>query len=352
MIRRTLIRTVLFGALVLGPFASVGISQEGRIGNPSYPATNLPVTSIILDPADASPLRFADPEPERRSRGFLTGNRDFPNFIGFLSNPIQSVDPRAVTEMWPMFGSAWASSSSPILPMANAQVYGAGLNVALSERLCVGLNQGGYAVVRINADRERLLARLGLPIPDRDRSGFRSGWLNLGGFVQYTLIANVPRQCILTAGLRWEAPSGNTQVFQGGDNPAYLAPYVTAGKEFGCWHVLATAGYEFPAGSGTATTDTFYLNVHLDRKIGRIYPLFELNGSCHTRTVDLNLPARHGVIDLGTFSSTGNILSEAVGANVVLVPGKLEFGAVYTRPIASQGHFDFNGLLVKMVYRF
>ena len=69
-------------------------------------------------------------------------------------------------------------------------------------------------------------------------------------------------------------------------------------------------------------------------------------------TVDVNLPARHEVLDMGTFSSAGNLLMMAVGANAVLVPGKLEFGAVYIRPIASQGRVEYNGLIVKMVYRY
>jgi hypothetical protein len=232
-------------------------------------------------------------------------------------------------------------------------VYGAGLNVALADRLMVGLNQGGYAVAHFSTDRERLLARLGLPVRESDRGGLREGWLNLGGYAQYTLIADVPNQFLLSAGLRVEAPLGATQLFQGGANPAYLAPYLTLGKEFGCYHVLATTGYEFPAGSGAATTNTFYLNVHLDRQIGWLYPLVEFNGSYHTSTVDVNhFTPRHGVIDLGTFSSTGNTLTIAVGANAVLIPERLELGAVYTRPITAQNHFDFNGMLVKMVYRY
>jgi hypothetical protein len=146
---------------------------------------------------------------------------------------------------------------------------------------------------------------------------------------------------------------GATQVFQGGANPAYLAPYLTLGKEFGHYHILATTGYEFPAGSGDATTNTFYLNLHFDRQIGWFYPLVEFNGAYHLNNVNINLTTPHNeVIDLGTFSSTGNTLTVAVGANAVLVPGKLEFGAVYTRPIAAQNHFDFNGMLVKMTYRF
>jgi hypothetical protein len=289
----------------------------------------------------------------RRDNGFLSGNHDFDRFIGFLGNPLQSIDPRAVTEIWPMFGSAWASGNSPRLSAAaDMQVYGAGLYVALSDRFSFGLNQGGYAVMNFSSERERLLAKLGFPLPLRDRRGEREGWLNLGGFAQYTLIADVPNQFILTAGLRWEAPSGATQVFQGGANPPYLAPYLTMGKEFGHWHLLATTGYDFPAGSGQNTTNTFYLNLHIDRQIGWLYPLVELNSAYHSSNVDLRLPTRHGVIDLGTFSSTGNLFAAAVGANAALIPNKLEFGAVYSRPVTAQDRVSFNGVLVKLVYRY
>jgi hypothetical protein len=339
---------MLLAALGVVSSASVGVCQERDSSGPG--TLSSPASELILDRPAPGAFRFADGDGE--STGFLTGNRDFPNFIGFLSNPLQSIDPRAQTILFPMFGSAWASADSPRLPSADMQVYGAGLWVAASDRLSFGANQGGYAVVDVSHHRERLLTRLGLPVPERDRAGQREGWLNLGGFLQYTVIADVENQFILTAGMRVEVPSGATQVFQGGDNPPYLAPYFTAGKECGCWHVLATGGYEFPAGSGVATTNLFYLNLHLDRKIGWLYPLVEFNGSYHATEVDLSLPLRHRVLDLGTFSSTGNLLMIAVGANAVLIPGKLEFGAVYSRPIAGEDRIDFDCLLVKLVYRF
>jgi hypothetical protein len=42
----------------------------------------------------------------------------------------------------------------------------------------------------------------------------------------------------------------------------------------------------------------------------------------------------------------------AVGANAVLVRDRLELGAVYSTPLATQRSFDFGGLLVKMVIRY
>src|SRR5262245_13911802 len=342
---RTLPRNILFAALGFVSSASAAVCQERA---PSTPGTLSPAApELFVDGSTSARFSF-----DGETAGFLTGNRDFPNFIGFLSNPLQSIDPRAQTILFPMFGSAWASEKSPRLPSADMQVYGAGLWVAGSERLSFGFNQGGFAVVDVTHARERLLTKLGLPIPERDKAGQREGWLNLGGFLQYTVIADVENQFMLTAGTGLEVPSGATQVFQGGDNPPYLAPYLTAGKEFGNWHVLATTGYEFPLGSGVATTNCFYLNLHLDRKIGLLYPLVEFNGSYHATEVDLRLPLRHRVLDLGTFSSTGNLLMFAVGANAVLVPGRLEFGAVYTRPIAGEDRIDFDSLLVNMIYRF
>jgi hypothetical protein len=104
--------------------------------------------------SEASQL-FAEPEAAWGLRSGLSGNHNFPNFIGFISNPLQNIDPRAVTEFWPMFGSAW-TSTIPALPRADIQLYGAGLYLALSERLCLGLNQGGYAVANVSGDRPGL----------------------------------------------------------------------------------------------------------------------------------------------------------------------------------------------------
>jgi hypothetical protein len=292
------------------------------------------------------------PMPQECSRGFLTGNRNFPNFIGFMSNPIQNIDPRAVTEFWPVFGNSWVSSI-PAVPNGQFQVYGAGLYVALSERLSIGLNQGGYAATAFSKTEPGLFVDHTGRIRDRrEFGGDQEGWLNLGGFVQYTLIEDVPHQFLLTTGLRWEAPSGSSSVLQG-HGPVHLAPYATVGKEFGNFHVLGTAGYEFPAEARNSDTDFFNVNLHLDRKMfGWLYPLVEFNLNYYTGSAPLDLPTRRGYIDLNNFSATGNILSLAAGFNAVLIPSRLEFGAVYTTPIATQRDFNFNGLLVKLVYRY
>jgi hypothetical protein len=229
---------------------------------------------------------------------------------------------------------------------------GAGLNVALSERLSLGINQGGYIIENFTRGQfGQFLDHRGLLRNRREFEGQREGWLNLGGFVQYTLIEDVPDQFLLTAGLRVEAPIGSSAVFQG-NGPAQLAPYLTAGKEIGDFHVLANVGYQFPAGSG-GPTSFFYGCVHFDRQtFGWLYPLVEFNWIYHTTEVAVDLPTRFGFFDFGDFQSTGNLVTLAAGANAVLIPEKVEVGAAYTTSIAAEHGFNFDGFLVKMVLRY
>jgi hypothetical protein len=314
----------LLAALVL---ANTALGQE--------PATVVPFASGPSEAIAAAPSVFDGFLPNDLSNGFLTGNHNFSRFIGFVGNPLFNIDPRAVTEIVPLVDSV-SVSTSRFLPDGNAQIYGPAMTVALSERLSIGMNQGGFV--------------------DSDFRKNREGLLNLGGFVQYTFLEDVPNQFLATGGMRWVAPTGYAEVFQG-HGPGQLAPYVTVGKEFGEFHILATAGYQFAVGGGGGEAkrdlEIFYGNIHLDRRIcGWFYPLVELNCTYHSTSVDFSNPSTLNFFSFGNFETSGNLVTLSVGANAVLIPERLELGAVYTTPIASQRDFDFNGVLVKMVIRY
>jgi hypothetical protein len=317
-------------ALAAPGFAQDVVKKSAMLGEP-VPTPEAAPFNLPAGGYSVMPLCNFDGNGSARPNGCLTGNHNFDRFVGFVSNPLQSIDPRAVTEFWPVFASTWVSPYGRA-PSGDLQLYGAGLYVALSERLSVGLCQGGYAVA--------------------DFARFRQGWLNLGGFGQYTLIQDVPNQFLLTTGLRWEAPSGEADVFQG-HGPAHLAPYITVGKEFGKFHLLATTGYQFPARDARIATDLFYANFHFDRQtFGWLYPLVEFNCIYHTTAVDPNRPFLHDFFNFGTFETSGNLVTMAAGFTAVVVPNRVEFSAVYTTTLASQFAFDTNGLLVKMVLRY
>ncbi len=195
-------------------FGSIGFAQQPLATIPEAP-TPFAVPQTFAAPASDDPLPAWNDDQHEGGNGFLTGNHNFRNFIGYMSNPLFAIDPRSQTEMYPLFMSTSVKSRFLWPPNGSIQLYGAGLNVALTERLTIGLNQGGYAVSSFQHRTNdpfltNLLVRL-----DRDNGGSRDGWLNLGGFVQYTVIEDVPNQFLLTTGLHWEAPSGEAEVFQG-----------------------------------------------------------------------------------------------------------------------------------------
>jgi hypothetical protein len=315
-------------ALALASLASLATSLTAQEPPTALP-DNPPATFGDFAPVTAPEASAA---PAAQSGGFLTGDRSFPNFIGWVSNPTKGLDPRALTQLWPVFGSAWTSSFGP-LPSGNVQLYGAGISVALSERLEIGLNNGGYAVSHFRTTRD--------------------GWLDLGGFAQYTLIRDVDHQFLLSGGLQWIAPSGEAEVFQG-HGPAELATYLTAGKEFGCFHVLSTLGYQFPAGSGDPNSNFLFGSLHLDRRtFGWLYPLVEFNYDYQVHHAQLDgFLAPRGFIDLGGVSAQINMITVAPGFNAVLIPNRLEFGAVYQTPIATARDFHLNEVVVKMILRY
>ena len=301
-----------------------------------------------VDPLTSSwPGPLAAIDSTSPPRPTLQSNRNFPDFIGFMTNPLQAIDPRSLTQIWPVFVSSWWDPAGR-LPGGNAQVYGAGFNLALTDRLSVGLNQGGAAVINFNPFESRF-DRLN----DRLNAyrGTRSGWVNLGGFAQYTLVEDVEGQFLFTVGSRLEVPTGEASVFQGHGQPV-LAPYFTFGKGWGGFHVLNTTGYGFSLGEGRDTTNAFLGNLHFDYKIGRFYPLLEFNWGAFTREFKSELPVDRGLANFGTAGVTGSFLTVSPGVNVVVVQDRLEVGGAYTTRLASARGLDFNSMIVKMIIRY
>src|SRR5262245_54794223 len=85
-----------WSVLVLTLLASPGLAEETLPVSPGPTAGVWP--SADLAPASEGIFTTG---PDSSQGGRLTSNRDFPNFIGFLSNPLQNIDPRSLTQIWP-----------------------------------------------------------------------------------------------------------------------------------------------------------------------------------------------------------------------------------------------------------
>src|ERR1700730_18924836 len=138
----SLLSAALFGSFALGQGTPEKLNSP-KDSNPismGSPDSTLSSGNPLLFPAEAAP---------QTPSGRLSGNHNFDNFIGYLSDPTRNVDPRAATGIYPAFGSAYFDGTRA-LPGGNFQAYGPPITVALSERLAVGLNNGGYAVADLN----------------------------------------------------------------------------------------------------------------------------------------------------------------------------------------------------------
>ncbi len=177
--------------------------------------------------------------------------------ISPISVPTINEDPRIVSEIRPMYMYT-SISNSFVTKGGNYSVAAVALRAAITERIGFIATKDGY--VWLNPDQN---------VPDGD------GWANLAFGFKGALLRDEENAFILTAGLRYEAPWGSQEVFQGkGDG--LLNPFVSAAKGFGKLH---TQLYTGPRLAISGRDSSFFdLSFHLDYGFDdRFYPLFELN---------------------------------------------------------------------------
>ena len=87
--------SILFGLALLAPGILEADPPKGIPGPAAPVAVRGEGPPIVIHDGGPSPF-LGEPVQEDT---LLTGNRNFSNFIGFLSNPLQNIDPRAVTQV-------------------------------------------------------------------------------------------------------------------------------------------------------------------------------------------------------------------------------------------------------------
>jgi len=314
--------------------SALAVGQLPPAALPDQPAV-LPATD---QPAPSAPAGLWDAGVDGAyQRRFLESDHGFPNWmIGTISNPVLAKDPRALTQIYPLFISDWIPVAHPVSGGGNFQVYGMGMGAALTDRLSVTICKGGLAASHLG---------------DHDLQGF--GWFNLAVDFQYTFIRDVEHQFLMAAGLQYEAPTGEKQVFQGyGDGQVTV--HMTAGKEFGdINHCLATIGYQLPCNT-SANSTFFYTNVHLDRQLfGWLYPVAELNWYGYTNGGKRDLPTAGGELDnlinLGTPGVAGhNLVTMALGLQAKCSE-HVQIGAGWEYPLSDSKDFLADRVTVRFI---
>jgi hypothetical protein len=192
----------------------------------------------------------------------------FDVFASPVSNPFYFEDPRALTEIRPLFMWQHTPSSNPIFNGGNNFFLGARGSVAFTDCLSLTVDELGLVFMHPNSGVGDI----------QPHNGFAE--IHLGPKV--TFLRNDTTGTVAAAGLIFELPVGTGSAFQDTRNLG-LTPYFSIAQNF--WHTnfgslnfMNTDGYSF--GIGSPRGDFFYASFHLDYDVGnlkKIYPLIELN---------------------------------------------------------------------------
>jgi len=267
----------------------------------------------------------------------------FDDFISPLSNPFYFEDPRALTEVRPIF----IYQSVPNKNQSgggNIEFFGLQGRLALTDRLSVVLNElGGIA---FQPDHPNALF-------PKDQTGFAE--IKIGP--KYTFLRNECWGTVAAAGLTFDFPAGSHRVFQDTGDLS-LIPYVTVGQRIGkSFHALGTLGYS--AAVDNVRSDFLFGSLHLDydvANIHKIYPLLELNWFHYTQNGNgANGTSGFEGRDLVNFGSTGvkghDEVSLAAGVRLKPFNEHIEFGAAAEFPLTNQKDLMEFRLMLDVIFR-
>jgi len=103
----------------------------------------------VIVPSFAPPVGYAPPPDvfAQETRRLFESDHAFDGFCEPLSNPVQSKDPRSLTEVRLLFIGDWSRPSTPVIGGGTIQIYGMQMRLALTERLQILVENGVFAQV-------------------------------------------------------------------------------------------------------------------------------------------------------------------------------------------------------------
>jgi hypothetical protein len=264
-------------------------------------------------------------------RGCLESDHCFVTFISPVTNPFIAEDPRALTEIRPIFMFQTIPNSNWIYKGGNAEFFGVQARVALTENWSIVMNKLGGVWINPGSD-----STVG------SESGFAEVWIG----PKWTFLRNTDTGTLGAAGVTFQIPAGSKNVAQDTGSLSVL-PYASFGQNFGrssigSFNVLDTVGYNFR--TDNTRSEYFVNSLHLDYDVGNLhkfFPLVELNWFHYTRS-GKERPLGFEGADLVNFGSTDvnsrNNLTLASGLRYrfnehLEAGGAVEFPIVGTRDI-------------------
>jgi hypothetical protein len=275
----------------------------------------------------------------------LQSDHCFPGLSEPVTMPFYFEDPRALTEVKPIFMYQSVPNKLANFGGGNAYYFGVQGRVAITERWSVVMSELGF--VALEPDH---------PIAPVDK-GTSFAEIKIGP--KYTFLRNTETGTIAAAGLNFEFPTGSSRAFQNTGSLS-LDPYVTIGQTFGrlgggAFNVIGEVGYS--ASVDNARSEFFHTHFHLDYNVAglnTIFPLFEVNWLHYTALGHNTSVGTEGadLINFGSSTTRGkDYLSLAFGARYRFTDNIWAGAAIEFPTTHENGASDFR-LTFDVIFRY
>lgn len=314
-------------------------SLESVIGpidpDPVAPIDGLPASPGPNPYAAAGGVPGMPGELGQPTRGLFESDHAFDGFSTPLSNPVQSKDPRSLTEVRFLYIGDYSRKSTPVIGGGTFQVYAMQVRLAVTDRLQLYADKDGLVMVS----------------PKDARSIF--GIANIMAGAKYVFIRDEENQFLFSGALQYEAPTGYPAIFEGHGN-GLLGVYGIVGKQFfDNWHFISTFGQNIALNQ--SNSGYFMTTAHLDRRFGKWVPFYEANWFYYNQSGN-HLPGvgieGGGLLNLGASKVMGlNYVTNAVGFNYEFNQHVI-FGIAYEFQLTSRAMLMNNMLNMQLIFRY
>ena len=275
-------------------------------------------------------------------------DREFEFFTSPVSNPFYFEDPRALTEVRPIFMWQHTPGANPVWNGGNNFFLGGRGSVAFTENITLNVSKLGFDWIGPN-----------IGTPDiSSHSGFDE--IHLGPKI--TFYRNRDTRTVWAGGVNFEIASGSAKVLQdtgrGSIEPYFSVAQGFGRSSYGSFNFMNTTGYDFRVDN--VRSEPLFSSFHLDYNIGdlnRFFPLAEINWRHYTRNGSARNLNFEGS-DFANFGSTTisgyNELTLALGGRIRL-NSFIDLGLVGEFNVLNNSggrHLDQFRLTTDLIFRY
>lgn len=309
--RRTLNSWVLAASITLSAFGSTQQAKVASGQDAPQPEPSVMTTEEFTSASSSAPtIEWVTYDLFRQS------DHEFDSFVSPITNPIFFEDPRALTEIRPIF----VNHKAPLTAGGGSvQLYAAQIRLRLTENVSLIAVKDGY----INSSN----ALIG------------DGWGDLGAGLKFTFLRDVERQSIWSGGFTVGLPTGDRDALQGnGDGELNL--FLSGAKKLSNrinW--MTASGIRTPFNNSDQSMSSYWSN-HINCQVTNSFYLVAEANWFHWLSAgkDGPVPGVEGldIINLGSPGVAGNDIVTAAFGFKYKAGRHSELGCAFEFPLTER----------------